>query len=121
MDVTAAMGLWARSATRPLDPAAPLLYLHVQSADPEIMRRVTDGLEPATFGATIRCRPFQCVLVCPAIGLIYGVFGDFGECVCPLRTTLYQPGCSTVAVRSRSSLGTEDEATDVGDVCARRA
>src|SRR5215208_5524457 len=30
------------------------------------------GLEPATFGATIRCNTFQSVLPCPAIGLLKG-------------------------------------------------
>ena len=36
--------------------------------------------------------------------------------LCPLRTIAYQPGCSTVAVRSRSSLDTGDETADVGEV-----
>jgi hypothetical protein len=56
------------------------------------------GLEPAPFSrATIRCSPFQSVLVHPDIELIYGVFGDFEECVGLLRTRLYQYGCSKPA------------------------
>ena len=31
----------------------------------------------------------------PVIRPIYGVFGDFAVYVCPLRTSLYQLGCST--------------------------
>ncbi len=50
---------------------------------------------PPPSRATIRCHPLQCILVRPVFGLIYGVFGDFGEQACPLRTSLYQLGCST--------------------------
>jgi hypothetical protein len=34
----------------------------------------------------------------PEIRLIYGVFGDSEDYLCPLRTSLYWLGCSTVAV-----------------------
>ena len=31
--------------------------------------------------------------------LVYGVFDDLALSLCPLRTSSYQPGCSTIAVR----------------------
>jgi hypothetical protein len=47
------------------------------------------GIEPATFGATIRCNSLQSVLVCPVIWGTYGVFGNFAEHTYPLGTSLY--------------------------------
>ena len=34
----------------------------------------------------------------PGIALIWAVFDDLGVLLCPLCTSVYQPGCSTVAV-----------------------
>jgi hypothetical protein len=45
--------------------------------------------------ATIRCEPLQSVLTRPETCLIYGVLGHSGGYLCPLRTSLYQYGCST--------------------------
>jgi hypothetical protein len=33
--------------------------------------------------------------VCPEIALIWAVFDDLAESLCPLSTSAYQPGCST--------------------------
>ena len=51
----------------------------------------------------------------PEIALIYAVFDDTAESLCPFCTSSYQSGCSTVAVHPRSSLGIRDEAADVGE------
>jgi hypothetical protein len=59
------------------------------------------GITPATFSrATIRCDLLYPVLVCLVIRLVYAIFGDFAEYVCPPRTSRYRPGCTSFAVRS---------------------
>jgi hypothetical protein len=91
--------LYAYSAT----DVTRFLVIHrrVLPANGYFLRRVTDGARTRDLlSATIRCRPLQRILVCPAIGLIYEVIGDFREEACPLRISLYQPGCSTVAVNN---------------------
>jgi hypothetical protein len=67
--------------------------------------RVTDGARTrGLLSATIRCRPLQSILVRPVIRLIYAIFSNSEDYFYPLRTSLYQPGCSTVAVNVRRHL-----------------
>jgi hypothetical protein len=69
--------------------------LTVETGD-HFPRRVTNGARTRDLlSAAIRCRPFQSVLVCPLIRLIYAVFGDPEEYFRPLITSYTNP----VAVR----------------------
>ena len=45
-------------------------------------------------------RTYESVLLCPETARIYADFEDLAVSVCPLCTSAYQPGCSTVVVRS---------------------
>ena len=50
----------------------------------------------------------------PEIALVYAVFDDLGVSLCPVRTSAYQPGCSTVAVHLSASIRARDEVSGVG-------
>ena len=61
---------------------------------------VSGGTRIRTGGTMIFSRR-TCVLARPVVStksLLLQAFSEFGKEVCPLRTSLYQPGCSTVAV-----------------------
>ncbi len=67
--------------------------------------KVTDGAR--TRNLLISHNPMQPVTVRPAVSgypAYLRVFGRFAEEVCPLRTSLYQLGCITVAVLPGSSV-----------------
>jgi hypothetical protein len=56
------------------------------------------GLEPGTSSLSVPHPTFYSVLACPVIWLFCSSFTYVEHLLCPPRTSLYWPGCSTVAV-----------------------
>jgi hypothetical protein len=79
-------------------PTTLLVAGSMRTSAPSLLDARPAGFEPATGGLEVRHGMFQPVLMHPVICAICRTFARCERSIRPLRPSLYQPGCSTVAV-----------------------